>query len=74
MALVDQDLVTAEQRQMVKAVCDAVAVLNKALRDASAVGIYVELRDTNSIGDRNPQYFVEKHELRIMVLPPAGAS
>lgn len=69
MALINQDLVTDAQRNAVRDVCDAVSALNRAMETAGAMGVFIQLDDTNSLGDRNPRFIVSKHELRVMVLP-----
>lgn len=69
MALNDQGLVTDDQRDAVRDVCNAVSALNRAVERAGAMGVFIKLDDTNSLEGRNPRFIVSKHELRVMVHP-----
>lgn len=62
-------MATAEQKAASKQVMDAITGLNKALRDASIEGLFVELQEENEFGARNPRYIVAKIETRETVLP-----
>lgn len=65
---------TQEQRDASRRVCNAVTDLNRALRAASDVGLFVELDTASEIGGRNATYLVSVVETRETVLPDTGIS
>jgi hypothetical protein len=58
-----------EQRAASGKIMDAVTALNKALVDAGAEQIFVELKHNPGSGGRNGAYYVDKIETRETVLP-----
>jgi len=62
-------MATAEQKAASLKIMNAVTALNKALDNAGAEGLFVELQTHNEIGGRNCRYVVDKIETRETVLP-----
>jgi hypothetical protein len=62
-------MATAEQKAASKQVMDAVTALNKAMENADAKGLFVELGTSHGVGRHNPLYQVSKIETRETVLP-----
>jgi hypothetical protein len=61
-------MATPEQKAASRDVMDAVTALNKAMTNAGAQALFVDLVEIRLLGSRNPQYTV-KIETRETLLP-----